>query len=411
MLDFIKDKKSCTGCNACVNICPVNCISMVQDEEGFSYPHANEECIDCKKCEKICPIKSNQTQIQPTIKQYSVAALTKDFNTWKRSTSGGAFTEICNSFGDDNTIVFGAKFAQFKVIHTYVIGVKNIEAFRKSKYVQSDINYSFKKAKYFLDNGKKVIFSGTPCQIAGLRSFLHKEYENLLCLDLICHGVGSPKVFREFIKYVNQKYHSVISTYNFREKKIKFGNFKLHTSRYIFINKSEKYIEKDEYNILFLNQLCTRESCGTNCQFRTSNRLGDLTIGDFKNLKEVFPKIKDYKNYSTIIFNSRKGYSLLQKIESGMKIIPCDIKSIKEYNPLFYKSTIDNPLRYNFFNDFINEMPFSKLIEKYSPQSNAISLLASIKDFVPYCLKRELSTIIIRIKKAEHSIILFNDKK
>ncbi len=201
MLYFLDAKKDCTGCSACKNICPVNCISMIEDEEGFNYPVADDRCISCAKCELICPIKNKKNISDMEIKQYAAAAITKNPEVWAASSSGGAFTEICNAYGDSETIIFGARVDGLKVIHDHVVGVENIGMFRKSKYVQSSVTHHFTKAKEFLELDKRVIFTGTPCQIAGLRAYLNKEYVNLLCVDLICHGVGSPKVFQSSIEY------------------------------------------------------------------------------------------------------------------------------------------------------------------------------------------------------------------
>lgn len=368
MLYFLKEKKDCTGCSACLNICPIHCIKMVQDEEGFNYPIATNECINCKKCELVCPIKSNFTELKPEIDQISLAAISNNHDVWEKSSSGGAFTEICNAFGDDKTIVFGAKFKNFDVVHSYVQGVNHIDPFRKSKYVQSNIGTSFNDAKKFLENGEKVIFSGTPCQIAGLKSFLKRDYKNLLTIDLICHGVGSPAVFKKATAYISKKYKSPIQEYSFREKKIFRKSIRLHISKYNFYNKKNILVERDEYNRLFLNQLCLRPSCGENCKFRTINRMGDITIADFKNLKKVFPQVKDNRNYSTIIINTLKGEKIYDKLNERMNTLPCDIEYVKKYNPLLYKTTQGNPLRDSFFQDFVNGIDFEYLIRKYIPE-------------------------------------------
>lgn len=381
MLYFIKYKKDCTGCAACLNVCPTNCITMIQDDEGFNYPVADDRCIHCKKCEKVCPIASGETQSTPEIKQYAAAAVANDIDVWKASTSGGAFTEICNAYGDQSTIIFGAAFNGLKVVHIYAVGIENIGILRKSKYVQSDIKNSFNKVRKFLEQGKKVVFSGTPCQVAGLRSYLNNEYENLFCIDLICHGVGSPKVFNEVMQYLSEKYGLEIKSYSFRNKKIIMGNLKEYISSYIFENNKGYSVERDEYNRLFFSQLCLRKSCGSNCRFRSSNRLGDITIADFKNKNKVFPELRDCKNYSTIIVNSYKGDFVYKKLGNRMTILPCDLQAIKTHNPLFYRHTEDNPLRNQFFEDFTKGVKIEELINKYIPNKG---IWEAVKDFIPY---------------------------
>lgn len=386
MLYFLNDKKDCTACTACMNVCPIACVSMIQDEEGFEYPVADDSCIHCKKCEQVCPIKNNKTESKIEINQYAAAAVTQNKKLWEASTSGGAFTEICNAFGDNETVIFGAKFDGLKVVHDYVVGVDNTYVFRKSKYVQSSLSSNFNKAKELLEIGNRVIFSGTPCQIAGLKSFLNKEYDNLLCIDLICHGVGSPKVFLDTIQYTAAKYGAEVREYSFRNKSFKLGNLKDNLSVYKLNNGKSKFIERDEYSQLFYSQLCLRPSCGSNCKFRSSNRLGDITIADFKNKSGIFPKLKDYKNYSTIIVNSEKGDIVFNELHNKMSILSCEIEDIKKYNPLFYKHTKDNPRRDEFFEDYLNGLEIDLLINKYSSNQKQRNKQL-IKDLIPYRFK------------------------
>ena len=384
LLDFIKDKSTCTGCTACVNACLVGCISMVEDEEGFLYPHADELCIHCDICKRICPLFNNNTERKPDTEQYAAAAVTRNDIMWKRSTSGGAFTEICNAIGDHETIVFGATFNGLKVEHTYVIGVENIGVFRKSKYVQSELGDCYKQVESFLLEGKKVIFSGTPCQVAGLRSYLRKEYDNLFCIDLICHGVGSPKVFDESLEYIGQKYKTRVAKYEFRHKRVFLGNFHEYLSRYEFDNKTTASENMDVYTRFFLLQLCLRPSCQSNCRFRTCNRMGDITLGDFKGKSLVFPRLVEYRNLSTIVVNSQKGDLAFKQLHKSMDIFKCSIDDVKKHNPLFYRTTRDNPERDLFFSDFINGVDIEHLLNKYG-RINKLSPV--IRAWVPYSLK------------------------
>lgn len=392
MLDFINDKKNCTGCSACVNICPVNCISMKEDEKGFLYPSADDRCINCDKCRDVCPIYNNETEKKPNLQQHASAAVTKDINVWKKSTSGGAFTEICNIYGDEETIIYGATFENKKVIHTSAVGVKNIDIFRKSKYVQSDLKNTFNEAKKCLENGKRVIFSGTPCQIAGLRSYLSKDYRKLLCIDLICHGVGSPKVFSKYLDYLNEQYKSNLVNYTFRYKKVLFGNFENYLSKYEFSDGNSDFVFKDEYNEMFLSQLCLRDSCQSNCQFRNVNRMGDITIADFKAKRKIFPNLIDYRNYSTIVVNTKKGNEVYNDLNQKMDIYPCDIEDIKKYNPLFYRTTKGNAFRNDFFDDFENGMKMKNLISKYVSRKDK-SIKDHIKKVIPFKVKMIINKI------------------
>ena len=194
----ITDKSKCCGCNACVQICPKQCIQIQEDGEGFLYPLVDVDmCVDCKLCEKVCPIITPNEPQKP-VKVY--AAKHKDDEIRLKSSSGGIFTLLAEQIIDEGGVVFGARFDEYwEVMHDYTETKEGLAVFRGSKYVQSRIGNTFQQAENFLKQGRKVMFTGTPCQIAGLRRFLRKEYENLLAVDFVCHGVPSPKVWRMYL--------------------------------------------------------------------------------------------------------------------------------------------------------------------------------------------------------------------
>lgn len=198
MINII-EKKDCCGCSACVQKCPRQCISLQEDEEGFLYPIVNEQaCIDCGLCEQVCPILHPGEAHKP-FKVF--AAKNSNEKIRSESSSGGVFTILAESVLEEGGVVFGAKFSEhWGVVHDYTETKEGLAAFRGSKYVQSCIGDCFIKAKSFLVQGRKVLFSGTPCQISGLKRFLGKEYGNLLAVDFICHGVPSPKVWRMYLE-------------------------------------------------------------------------------------------------------------------------------------------------------------------------------------------------------------------
>ncbi len=370
LLDFINDKKECTGCSACINICPTNCIQMIADEEGFDYPYyETDDCISCNRCLKVCPIAANKTQGEILQNQQVLTFRTKNKNVWKCSSSGGAFTEICKGFEDQETYIFGAQMEGLSVLHSCVLGSDNIEVFRKSKYVQSQVGKTFVTVKKILKSGKKVIYSGTPCQIAGLKSYLGKSYDNLLLIDFICHGVGSPEVFREAVKEIGVNKHTTITSYKFRQKRKKLGKTFYFISVY-FHNDHEiiAYNKKNDlYLNLFLSQLCLRRSCQENCAFRQKERLSDITIADYKGgvVKNKYGII-DYKNYSSVIFNTQKGLSIKDYLSKHGHSYTCSLEELEAMNPLFFHTTTGNKMRDSFFKEYVKRKNLMQLAEKYT---------------------------------------------
>lgn len=362
MLDFNPTKINCTGCTACYSICPKECINMKKDKEGFLYPDLNaSECIHCGLCEKVCPlirpISSNNKY-----KQRYFAAISKNIDVWRKSASGGAFTEICRAWGDSETYVGGAAWNGLSVSHRLIRGIDNIAVLRKSKYIESSLVNIYKEIATKLKRENKIIFCGTPCQVKGLKSFLRKDYHNLLTIDLICHGVGSPNVFQKCIEKYQTDNHCTVNNYEFRAKRSKYETDHLSC---IKSDVSTRYILNDRYSQLFLNQLCLRPSCSNNCKFRSADRQGDITIADFKGLDKVFPELGgELYNYSSIIINSQKGEELLSLLSKSMVLHECDKSDIIKYNPLFAGHTWTNSDREIFFDDFIKSP--SEAINKWT---------------------------------------------
>lgn len=352
MLSFNPEKKNCSGCAACYSICPKHCISMETDEEGFDYPvlTSPDTCIDCKLCENVCPI-NNIFYVK--IEQKAFAAVSHDYSIWHRSASGGAFSEICKVWGDDKTLIVGAAWDGFNVHHIGIKGVDNIKPLCNSKYVSSHIEETFREIREYLMAGK-VIFCGTPCQVSGLRSFLRKDYDNLLTIDLICHGVGSPAVFEACIQAISEQAGKEVTAYSFRAKRKVYETDHLTS---LTFSDSTIYVSKDPYIQLFLRQICLRPSCGQNCNYRGHDkRPGDFTIADFKGLTKIFPDLIGTKrNYSTIVANSEKSLAILPQLEKQMEMRTVTIEDIIKFNPLFDGHTWFSEERDKFFAEFVKD--------------------------------------------------------
>lgn len=386
MID-IKNNKDCCGCNSCVQRCPQSCIRMQEDKEGFLYPLIDYiACVDCGICEKVCPIIHQKEEQEPL---FVYAAKNKDEIIRSESSSGGVFTLLAEQVILEGGVVFGAKFnTNWEVIHAFTETMEGLAAFRGSKYVQSYIGKTYIQVETFLKTKRKVLFSGTPCQVAGLKAFLRKEYENLLTIDFICHGVPSPMVWR---KYLNE----LLICQNMRRKvisrssdieylirnisHIEFRNKKLGWKKYSFSitfsvpvkNESPKKVffsESLKKNVFlrgFLANLYLRPVCYS-CPVRGLKSGSDLTIADFWTVNRWHPEIKnDNKGLSLLLVNNRKGDYYLQLIHDNINLWLSNYRIAKIVNPSIIKDANINEKRDVFFNR----------IDKYGVIDNIIYLL------------------------------------
>lgn len=370
----IKEKKDCCGCHACFNICPSHAIEMKEDEYGFKYPIIdNNKCINCGLCEKVCPILNKKTRDN---KPEAYAIINKDENIRLKSSSGGIFTLIAEKIIEKDGVVFGASFdEEFMVKHIKVDNKENLQKLRGSKYVQSDINETFKEIKEILEIGRKVLFTGTPCQINGLYTFLNKKYDNLYTQDIICHGVPSPKVWKKYLEYRKKKDSKEPIEINFRQKdngwKAYQMSFKYNNDEYK-INHSE-----DVYMKAFLKNLSLRDSC-FNCGFKDKNRISDLTLADFWGINNVVENMNDDKGTSLVIINSEKGKELLESIDNRIIKKQVDFEEAIKYNYPMFRSVPMNKNRDKFF-DKLNIVDFDKLVNRYTKEKISKRIINKIK--------------------------------
>ncbi len=396
----ILEREKCTGCGACVAACSVGCMSMLADENGFEYPQASEKCIDCGKCSRICPVLNGRPKLKNAVEHKAYALCSRDSDIYVQSASGGAFSEICSAFADDDTVIFGAAFDGFKVVHTGVDGAKNIAPLRKSKYVAAESGDCFRQTKELLEQGHRVIWSSTPCRISGLRSFLGKEYDNLLCVDFICHGVGSPKVFEDFINYTQERYGEKLKKYTFRSKRKCDRNVSRYMSEYEFESGRKMYVDMDEYSQIFINQLCLRDCCEGNCDYQTEERVSDITIADFNSRHKALPEIAwDYRAYSTLVINTEKGQKVFEKMRGNVDCKQCAVEEIKKYNFLFCRKAPGNPKYKQFFEDYKNN-GFSAVINKYAePKKESKAKLFTNRLILKYYIIELVKIVYSRLKR------------
>lgn len=297
----LEEKHQCCGCGACVQCCPKRCITMQPDEQGFLYPHIDiDSCVNCGFCEKVCPILNNKNNREPLA---TYAAINPNEEIRIKSSSGGIFTPIAEHILVNGGVVFGAKFNEkWEVVHDFTESIDGLEAFRGSKYVQSVIGESYRKAELFLKQGRTVLFSGTPCQISGLKRYLQKDYNNLYTVDVVCHGVPSPFVWKQYIN--NKRLVSV----NFRNKQLGWKNFSLMLSDDVCQSHRENIYMRG-----FLNNLTLRQSC-FRCKAKSGSSGSDLVIADYWGVNGIHPELDDDKGVSLVLIYTKRGQKLLDML-------------------------------------------------------------------------------------------------
>lgn len=355
---MLADKKLCSGCGACSAICPLDCINMARNEQGFLYPQIDtSKCVGCRKCELACPVLHRRSN-NPIIASY--AAHCKDESIRRESSSGGIFTLLATRIIQQGGIVFGACFDNtWTVIHGSSETVEDLQKFRGSKYVQSDLRNSFQLVRVLLDAGRMVLFSGTPCQIGGLLSFLEKRYDNLFCLDFICHGVPSPYVWKKYLQEQVQKYRSPIKDISFRDKTTGWTQFSMR----INFKSGKAYSEPhshDTYLKCFLSNLSLRQSC-FHCVFKNVNARSDITLADFWGIQDIYPELDDDAGTSLVLVRTKKARFLFESIFDKIEASLVDFENALQYNSAAITS-VQIPDNYQLFWDHLNSYSLIKNI-------------------------------------------------
>ncbi len=366
----LASRDQCTGCTACANICPNQCIQMKKDGAGFDFPEIikKSECVECGACVRICPIimKKEKTGIyEPDV----YAAFTKDDSLRRHSSSGGIFPELANAVLEAGGSVYGASYDKNGIVrHVCVEEKERLEELQGSKYSQSVLGGSFQIIKGRLNEGEKILFSGTPCQVAGLKSFLRRDYENLFCVDFVCHGVPSPMVWEKYIHYrakldSQEKYPNTI---NLRNKESGWSQYAYSVefrysdgSRYLCKNGADLYMR------LFVGNYILRESC-SECHFKGNSCVSDITLGDFWGIWDVDPEMDDNRGTSLILTHTQKGENLLETIHGNIKCKQVTLEQAAYKNQSLLKSSVHKENRSNVLkaiaeNNFEAAIPFLQM--------------------------------------------------
>ena len=415
---IIKDKIKCCGCEACVQICPHDCIAFTEDTEGFRYPKVDaEKCVNCGLCEKVCPILNSGQPHDPML-IYAAKNLNEDERY--NSSSGGVFCLLAEKIIDSGGVVFGAKYDdQWNVVHGYTETMDGINDFMTSKYVQSHIGKSYIQARDFLRNGRKVLFSGTPCQIAGLKRYLRKDYENLFLIEVLCHGVPSPKVWRlyleEVMKNARKGENSVLlpTIHHFSEsdplcnlnnaqiKGISFRDKRTGWRKFSFAltlaedaaegkqnSVSLSHIHRENpYMMAFINNLIIRPSC-QKCKAKGGRSGADISLADFWSIGMVMPEIDDDKGVTLVMAHSQKAIQLFGTIE--VKKYEVEGWDIWDFCSIYYSSLRHHPKRSKFFRDLESgQIRLSEKLDEYSTLTCQIKL-ARLIDRIKIRIYRKL---------------------
>lgn len=368
-----KNKSECFGCEACIQVCKFNAIRMVEDDEGFRYPKIdNEACVECGMCKKVCPKdcmpKKNDTN------KATYGGYHKNDDIRKDSTSGGAFTAILDAWCDKDYVIFGAVADGIEVYHKYVDDKKNAVIFRKSKYAQSRIGNSFEQAKQFLKDGKKVLFTGTPCQIAGLMSFMKNvDTSKLLTIEVICEGIPSPLYIRKYKSYMESKHHSKLTELDYRHtgrglfRWTNSGKWDFQIMKTGFENG--KSVKKDRWGnpfwSIWLKHLMSRPSC-YECKFTTKERVADISLGDLWGVHLYCPDLYGKNGgASLIVCNSENGKKALEAAKDNLVGRDLKFEDALRYQSPMRKSIDTNCDRELFLND-LKTLDYKSICKKWS---------------------------------------------
>ncbi len=389
----INNPADCCGCTACMNVCPHDAITMLPDTLGFKYPIVDEtKCVDCGLCEKVCAFNDNYDISHNLVTPDIYGARHKDLDQLKTSRSGAAFIAISDWVLRNGGVVYGAGYTEhFKVTHKRATTRDERDEFKGSKYVQSELGDIFRQVKEDLKNGLIVLFSGTPCQTAGLNAYIGSKYRvSLYLVDIVCHGVPSPYIWRDYLKFLEEKEGQVITWVNFRDKQ-EFG-WAAHHETFKFMDGQKT---SNSYTYLFYKHIMFRHSCG-NCHFCNTRRPSDITIADFWGWQKTDPEInKDDKGISLVFCNTEKGRSLFDDVKSDLYYVPAKISDVLQPN-LLYPSII-HPKRLQFEKDYAKK-GFKYVFYKYG------------EDGWRYKLSSLKNNIIKKIRKIKSILLSYFSK-
>ena len=393
----ISDKSTCCGCAACEQICVHKSITMQEDNEGFLYPHVDKTtCVDCGLCNKVCPVL-NRYEV-PVKKPLSYACKSHDDSIVDKSSSGGLFTVLGENIIRKGGVVFGARFdSNWNVVYDYTESIEGLASFRGSKYVQGVVGDAFSHTKHFLQQGRLVLFTGTPCHISGLNHYLKKNYENLITIDFVCHSIPSPKVWRDYLHNVGKG--QTIGYVTFRDKSFGWDNYglRIENDKHEVLDKGG---HKDNlYMKAFSSNLIVRPSC-FNCPARNYTSGSDIMIADCWGFNSYHPGLNDNRGMSLVLPKTQKGLTLFHELKSSLFVLQIPYDEVEEetnHKPII-KSATPNPYREVFFKEYSSSNllhNMEKYIHKGEVRKKTISRIKSTVRFF-------IGDRIVKIIKKRH---------
>lgn len=395
MIVLFHEKGKCCCCAACMNICPTQAITINSDADGFEFPEIDHDlCIECGLCNKVCDFQNDNINGNPPISTY--VAINKDKNMLMSSASGGVFGALASLVLEKNGVVYGCAYnANMEPEHICTDNLLGVKKIQGSKYVQSNINTTYVEAKEHLKNDRWVLFTGTPCQIAGLKSFLGKDHNKLITADIICHGVPNAEFFKGYINYLEDKLKGKVIDLKFRDKSKGWGLLakviyeKSGTVKRKFIFPIDSYYYK-----YFLDGTIYRESC-YECKYANSDRVGDFTMGDYWGVEKAHPEIKTKKGVSVLLVNSYKGMALLKDLSSYIDLVQSDFEKARINNDQLNHPTPKNDKREELFRMW-NGGGYREIADDYYAKNKKRILWFKSKMLIPKSIKKYIKKLIRR---------------
>ncbi|MGN0505280.1 MAG: Coenzyme F420 hydrogenase/dehydrogenase, beta subunit C-terminal domain [Lachnospiraceae bacterium] len=398
-----QNKENCYGCGACVSLCSHNALSMQKDEDGFTYPVVDsDKCIQCGTCQKVCPARNT---VQSSFPEEVYAASYKDAQSLWQSSSGGIFPAIAKYVLSQGGIVFGATMEEdFTVKTVSVHNLQELSLLQGSKYIQCNTGNMFSEIRELLAAGKTVLFCGTPCQVAGLKKATAGLDMNLILIDLVCHGVPSQQMFKDYISHLEGKKSITVKSYRFRDKK--YGQDMYYSYTYAINGQEHTKCQRaaqSSFYRLYLEDEIFRESC-YHCKFADSERVGDLTLSDYWGIEQEHPNfVRELKSLnlcgtSGVLVNTRKGKDIFEKISAELVKCPSDFQKLSIHNHCLISPSVPGSDRDKIFQLYreggyraVDDYYFSKYVFKI--------LRGSIGSVIPLPLRKRINGLIRKGKK------------